>query len=140
MSSNQNNTGRILRFAALVVVVLGTLIAGCGGSDKWMGGVDAVFKYYAEDRRTQVIDVKPDSRSMGAGFEPGDRVLAVDGQDITKATLGEVKAAMRGPVGTFAVFTVQRGSRVLEITVERTPDEKKDTSAPAGEAAEPRAE
>lgn len=107
---------------ALRALILVSGIAACGsGTDKWTGSVDAVFRYRPSDRSTVVHEIRPGTWSETAGLQPGDRVLSVDGVDVTEMPYGEVRAAMRGPVGTIAVLSVQRDGELLEIEVERRP-------------------
>jgi len=107
---------------ALLALILIAGIAACGsGTDKWTGSVDAVFRYRPSDRSTVVHEIRPGTWSEAAGLQPGDRVLAVDGVDVTEMPYGEVRAAMRGPVGTIAVLSVQRDGELLELDVERRP-------------------
>ncbi len=113
------------RFVPTAVMAM-VLLTCSGTSDKWMGTVDATFKYRPEDRTTTVFDVPRGTRSFAAGLVAGDKVLAVDGEDLTSASLGEVLAAMNGPVGSVAVVTVQRGAAVLDLEVERMREKKKD--------------
>jgi C-terminal processing protease CtpA/Prc len=104
------------------IACLFVLAVSCAGaSDKWWGSVDASFKYRPDDHSTVVHEVLPTSRAGKAGLEVGDLMLAVDGQDLTRASLDGVLVAMRGPVGSLAVLTVKRGSEIRELTVERTP-------------------
>ena len=102
------------------------LLSCSGASDKWMGTVDATFKYRPDDHTTTVFDVPRGTKSYTAGLVAGDRVLAVDGADLTSVSLGEVLAAMNGPVGSVAVVTVQRGAEVIDLEVERMREKKKD--------------
>lgn len=107
---------------ALLVLGLAAGFAACGAStDKWTGSVDAVFRYRPSDRSTVVHEVRPGTWSEAAGLQTGDRVLAVDGVDVTEMPFGEVRAAMRGPVGTIAVISIQRDAELLELEVERRP-------------------
>ena len=107
---------------ALLVLALAVGFFACGAAtDKWTGSVDAVFRYRPSDRSTVVHEIRPGTWSEAAGLLPGDRVLAVDGVDVTEMPYGEVRAAMRGPVGTVAVLSVQRDAELLEIQVERRP-------------------
>ncbi len=66
-----------------------------------------------------MFEVPPGTLSEKAGLEPGDVLLAVDGEDVTKASKGAVMAALKGPIGTIAVLTVKRGGRILDIPIER---------------------
>jgi carboxyl-terminal processing protease len=106
---------------AVLAAALAAAVA-CGSStDKWTGSVDAVFRYRPADRSTVVHEVRPQSRSELAGLKAGDRVLTVDGTDVTELPYGEVRAAMRGPVGTVALLTIQREGQLIEVQIERRP-------------------
>jgi C-terminal processing protease CtpA/Prc len=114
-------------YCFMPTAVLAMVLLACsGGSDKWMGTVDATFKYRPEDSTTSVFDVPRGTKSFTAGLIAGDMVLAVDGKDLAGASLGEVLVAMNGPVGSVAVLTVQRGAEVLDLEVERMHEKKKD--------------
>jgi len=105
-----------------LIVVLAACAAACGsGTDKWTGSVDAVFRYRPSDRSTVVHEIRPGTWSEASGLQPGDRVLTVDGVDVTEMPFGQVRAAMRGPVGTVARLSIQREGELLEIEVERRP-------------------
>jgi C-terminal processing protease CtpA/Prc len=115
-------TSSPLAYLAIVMAVLAIALTACGsGTDKWTGSVDAVFRYRPGDRSTVVHEIRPGTWSEASGLQPGDRVLAVDGVDVTEMPYGEVRAAMRGPVGTVAVLSIQREGELLEIQVERRP-------------------
>ncbi|MBW2276036.1 MAG: PDZ domain-containing protein [Deltaproteobacteria bacterium] len=115
---------------ASLIVIFAAGFAACGSTtDKWTGSVDAVFRYRPSDRSTVVHEIRPGTWSEASGLQPGDRVLAVDGVDVTELPYGEIRAAMRGPVGTVALLAVQREGELLEIQVERRPI----TTAPAEE-------
>lgn len=115
---------------ALIIAcsVLGAALACSGTADKWTGSVDAVFRYRPGDRSTLVYEIRPGSAADRAGLKPGDRILAVDGEDVTESAFEAVRAAMRGPVGSFAVLTIQRDGVVSDIEIERRPlrDEQKE--------------
>ena len=114
-------------YCVLLTATMAMILLSCSGaSDKWMGTVDATFKYRPDDHTTTVFDVPQGTKSHAAGLVAGDRVLAVDGADLTSVSLGEVLAAMNGPVGSVAVVTVQRGAEVIDLEVERMREKKKD--------------
>ena len=95
---------------------------GCGPTtDRWTGSVDAVFKYRPGDRSTVIHEIRAGSLSEQAGLQAGDRLLSVDGEDVSDADFEAVRAVLRGPVGTSAVLRVRRGTEVVEISVERLP-------------------
>lgn len=60
-----------------------------------------------------VVGVRPCSPSHIAGFEPGDRIISVDGRDLDEPgpPFSEVKAGL-----TYEV-TVRRGERRIELTL-----------------------
>ena len=110
--------GRLLRYFLLGLGVL--WCAGCAAeTDRWTGSVDAVFRYRPKESSTVVFEVRDGSYSQKAGLKAGDTLLAVDGQDITGAAYENVRAALRAPVGTFAVLKVKRNDKILEIKIER---------------------
>ncbi len=101
--------------------------AGCSGtSDRWMGSVDAVFRYRPSESSTVVYEVRAGSFSKEAGLRDQDVLLAVDGKDVTAAPFEDVRDTLRGPVGTKAVLTVKRNDEIVEITVERRPIVKRE--------------
>lgn len=124
MAENENPTNKFKMFLGIYLIAV---TMGCSGAqDKWWGSVDASFKYRPDDHSCIVHEVPPGSRSARAGLEVGDLVVAVDGEDLTRATLEGVLASMRGPVGTIASLTVKRGSAIHELRVERSPREKEE--------------
>ena len=86
-----------------------------------MSSVDAGFRYNTKTNRTIVFEVEKGSVSEEAGLQPGDILIAVDGEDVTSAPRQGVLAALKGPVGTMAVLTVKRGSLIKDIPIERRP-------------------
>ncbi len=55
-----------------------------------------------------------------AGMQGGDRILRVDGRDITNLTLDEVAQLIRGPAGTKVTLTISRPGREELLTFEIT--------------------
>ena len=86
-----------------------------------MSSVDAGFRYNTKTNRTIVFEVEKGTMSEEAGLQPGDILLAVDGEDVTNASRQGVLVALKGPVGTTAVLTVKRGSVIKDISIERRP-------------------
>ncbi len=120
MNKGNRRTQRLI--GALFCFLTATLIVGCVvGPVNWTGSVDAVFKYQTKKKSTVVYKIRSDSNSEKAGVEPGDVLLAVDGQDITNLSDDLVRASLRGPVGSFAVLTLKRGETIFDASVERRP-------------------
>ena len=110
----------------LVIAFFAVMAGGCAESlNQWEGSVDAVFRYRPSENSTLVHEIRPESFSEAAGLKAGDLLLAVDGKDITGAVYEEVRAALRGPVGTVTVLTVKRGETIVEVSVERRPMSQK---------------
>jgi carboxyl-terminal processing protease len=68
-----------------------------------------------------VVEVFPDTPAERAGLQPGDTIVAVDGQSATDLKLDEVIRLVRGTEGTPVVLRVQRaaGGRVEDLTLVR---------------------
>ena len=118
MKSKIRNPGPITAILVLTVAFVASCVAG---PVNWTGSVDAVFKYKAKQKSTVIHKIRPDSYSERAGLKAGDIILAVDGNDLSNSSYDMVRAALRGPVGTFAVLTVKRGETIIDVKVERKP-------------------
>lgn len=64
--------------------------------------VDPTGKYL------EIISPMPDSPAEKAGLKPGDKVIAVDGEDMTGVDGNLVIREILGPAGTDVVLTIQR--------------------------------
>jgi len=58
----------------------------------------------------EVLQVYRDSPAAAAGVEPGDYIIAVEGESIAELGLNDATDLLRGEVDTEVTFTVQRGS------------------------------
>jgi carboxyl-terminal processing protease len=69
-----------------------------------------------------VVEVFRDSPAAGAGVQPGDQIVAVDGQTTQGRSLTEVVTGIRGAQGTPVVLTVTRGDRQnVDLRINRRP-------------------
>ncbi len=68
----------------------------------------AVVSYFLED-----------SPAEEAGIQVGDLLVTIDGEDITKNTLQEIRVKCLGDDGTPITIGVKRGEEVLEFTMAR---------------------
>jgi carboxyl-terminal processing protease len=66
-----------------------------------------------------VISVVEGSPAQRAGVLPEDRIVAVDGKLVRRMAAGQVTQAIRGPVGTRVVLTVQRQGQQVKIPIVR---------------------
>lgn len=68
--------------------------------------------------RAVVLEVAPDSAAAAAGFQPGDRILSLDGQPLL--SMADVQWALHrsDPQGAALAATVDRGGAKLELTLQ----------------------
>lgn len=111
----------MLRFGT-AAAALGVLL-GCA-SGPTMGGVHARFGY-SEEGGLVVRDVPDQGPAHEAGLVAGDRVMTIDGHDVSHMSEKEIIKLLRGPVGSSASIEVRRGVKLRSVTVERVPYAKK---------------
>ncbi|MGW7101117.1 S41 family peptidase [Streptomyces sp. NPDC054883] len=78
-----------------------------------------VWARRGRDGRIEVDRVQPDSPAARAGLRAGDRLLDVDGQDVTGRPVTDVVAMLRGEAGTPVVLDLSRDGAVRHETVRR---------------------
>lgn len=67
-----------------------------------------------------IISPFPDSPAEKAGLEPGDKILAIDGEDMTGLDGELVRQKVLGPAGTTIVVTIQRdGFEPFDVDITR---------------------
>jgi len=68
-----------------------------------------------------IISPMPGSPAEGAGLQPNDLVIAVDGKDMTGMDGDTVLSNVLGPAGTNVVLTIQRGDppEIFDVSIER---------------------
>lgn len=68
-----------------------------------------------------IVSPMPDSPAEDAGLKPGDRVIAVDGEDVTGIDANIVIRSVLGPAGTTVHLTIAREgeSELLEFEIVR---------------------
>jgi carboxyl-terminal processing protease len=67
----------------------------------------------------EVIDVYSSTPAERAGVKKGDKIIRVNGEDVTKLTTDEVATRVKGPEGTQVTVTFLRGSSEVEYTMTR---------------------
>ena len=84
------------------------------------GGVGIAMLLNA-DNQIQVSQVYADGPAAGVGIQPGDIILAVDGESIDGIADANIAALkIRGDVGTQVTLTIRRGDgQTLELTMVR---------------------
>jgi PDZ domain len=101
---------------ALTLLLLG---AGCGGAglfglgggggDGDVGSVGAVFSRDNETRALVVREAAPGAGAEKAGLLPGDQVVMIDGWYVRGMSTKDIRARLRGEIGTTVRLTVVRG-------------------------------
>jgi len=68
-----------------------------------------------------IVSPMPGSPAEEAGLEPGDEVIAVDGEDVTGVDASIVVRQVLGPAGSQVMLTIRRESenRVFDVTITR---------------------
>ncbi len=73
----------------------------------------------SKDGRLMVVRALPDSPALEAGIQPGDEIIAVDGESLEGVVNGEAAQMIRGEEGSTVVLTIRRGEEELDFTMER---------------------
>ena len=90
--------------------------AGLAGEYEGIGAwVDTTADYLT------IISPIPDSPADKAGLEPGDRIIGLDGEDVTGVDAELVRQRVLGPAGTTVVLTIAREgeSEPLDFSITR---------------------
>jgi carboxyl-terminal processing protease len=66
-----------------------------------------------------IVSALPGSPAERAGVQPGDQIVAVDGEDVIGRTFDTVTTEVRGPAGSSVTLTLRRGERDVEVTITR---------------------
>lgn len=66
-----------------------------------------------------IVSVIESSPAQSAGLQADDKIVGVDGEDITGWSLDQVTATVRGPAGTDVELTVLRGSSTMVVSITR---------------------
>ena len=79
------------------------------------GGGIGITVERTDDKKILIRAVQDGSPSAKAGVQPGDQILAIDGESMTDRTLGDVVSRLRGSVGAPVTLTVLRASQGAEL-------------------------
>lgn len=84
-------------------------------------GIGAVVSADPNDGVTTVVTAYDGSPSAKAGLTAGDRIVAVNGIDVTKSSLTDVTAMTKGAAGSTVVLTINRPSdgTTFDVTITR---------------------
>jgi carboxyl-terminal processing protease len=91
---------------------------GCGGTS--VGSVGAVFGRDNDTHTVVVREAPAGAAGAKAGLLPGDHVLMIDGWYVRDLSAKDVRAKLRGEVGSTVRLTVVRnGNEVFHLRVKR---------------------
>jgi len=85
-------------------------------------GVIGLRYMHQRGSMSTVIEVYPNTPAASAGLVPGDRIVAVEGEDISKYDANQVYALISGVPGTPITLTMMRcnrGCRSFDTTLNR---------------------
>lgn len=120
-AKNAHLVGPVHRWLSGPILAGWVILVACG-RPAWPGGIHALLAW--SPRGVRVVEVPPDGPAQAAGLEPGDRLIAIDGLPVEDQSLEEVQRRLAGEVGSFVELVVVRGTRSLELRVERVPYRK----------------
>jgi carboxyl-terminal processing protease len=67
----------------------------------------------------EIISPMKGSPAQEAGLQPKDKIIAVDGEDMTGVPGDLVLQRILGPAGTDVTLTIQRGEEIFDVTITR---------------------
>jgi C-terminal processing protease CtpA/Prc len=102
----------------VVLLLLGLLATGCGGATT--GSIGALL---GRDNDTHALTVHEAPKGLAAaeaGLLPGDEIVMIDGFYVRDLGPKELRALLRGDVGSKVELTIVRGGDVRRVVVTRT--------------------
>src|SRR5262249_21394978 len=100
---------------ALVVALL-LASPACGGG---VGSIGAVLGRDNDSGALYVREVPKGMAAAKAGLVPGDRVLMIDGVYVNQLDAKDIRAKLRGDIGSSVELTVVRGTEVRRVKLTR---------------------
>ena len=84
-------------------------------------GVGVLMSRPQDNQPPLIAEIFPNSPAAGSGLKRGDRITAVDGQDVTGQAVGDIATLIRGAPGTQVRIQVRRlnSAQALEFTMKR---------------------
>lgn len=82
-------------------------------------GIGVELDVYDEEPGLLVLLPIPGSPAEAAGIEPGDRIMAADGEDFTEIDDVDAVTRVQGPAGSTVSLTIERGNDTFDTTVVR---------------------
>lgn len=84
-------------------------------------GIGATISNYSADGKTEtyVVATFPESPAYRAGLRFGDRIVSVNGEQMSGRDSGYVRDRVRGRKGTIARISIERGGRLETVEIRR---------------------
>lgn len=105
------------RAVAFLVVALAT---GCMGHQQ-VGSIGAMLGRDDDTHAVHVRDVPKGLAADEAGLLPGDEIVMIDGFYARDLGPKELRALLRGEIGSPVELTILRGEEVRRVVLRRTP-------------------
>lgn len=84
-----------------------------------VSGIGVTINQPDQGSPIEVIDVIPGTPAERAGVKKGDKIVKVNGENVTKLTTSEVADRVRGPEGTTVTIVFDRQGAPVELTIAR---------------------
>src|SRR3954466_3898567 len=84
-----------------------------------VSGIGVTINQADPNTPIEVIDVIPNTPAEKAGVKKGDKIIKVNGDDVSKLTTSEVADRVRGPEGTPVTIVFDRQGTSVELTMNR---------------------
>jgi len=84
-------------------------------------GIGVLMSRPQDNQPPLIAEIFPNSPAAGSGLKRGDRIVGVDGQDVTGQAVGDIATVIRGQPGTQVRLQVNRlgAPQPLEFTMRR---------------------
>jgi len=95
------------------------LFVGLACAAEKKGSIGAVLSRDNDTGALYVRDLSPDLDAERAGLLPGDELVKIEGRYVRDLDAKEIRALLRGDVGSSVRLTIVRGEEVRRVRVER---------------------
>jgi carboxyl-terminal processing protease len=84
-------------------------------------GIGVLFSRPQDNQPPLIAEIFPNSPAASSGLKRGDRIVSVEGQDVSGLAVGDIAQLIRGQAGTQVKLQVQRlnTAQPLEFTLKR---------------------
>ena len=84
-----------------------------------VSGIGVTINQSDQNTPIEVVDVIANTPAAKAGVKKGDKILKVNGEDVTRLTTAEVADRVRGPEGSAVTLVFDRQGQQVELTMNR---------------------